>query len=601
MVTAWAYWTAEIAGRLSKQLDRDVEPKDLVAPPDPALGDLAFGCFRLAKEWKKNPVEVAKEIEKGFKIKNTDIASVAAAGPFVNFTFATGDVVHRVIADIEAANDTYGRNKTGKNQELLLEYATPNTHKEIHVGHLRNFVIGAALDHLLSASGWNVVPLSYHGDVGAHVAKCLWMLAEPSPYEGEGRVRSKRPTVEDVAAILKKIPAANRTGKYLGQIYAEATKALEENPDAKADVSIVQQKLEAHDKAWEKLWRETRQWSVDEMKEIFDELGVHIDRQYFESEVVDRGQEIVDELLKKKIAKESEGAIIVDLEDKKLGVFLIRKSDGTSLYATKDLALAELKTKEYPDAVRSLFVNDNRQQLYFKQLFETLRRMEVGCPAEFVGYEFVTLKTGAMSSREGNIVSYESFRDSVIDFAKQEILKRHEDWSVGQIEDTAWKLAMAGIKFGMLKQDNDRIFTFDLEQALSFEGATGPYCQYAATRLGSILKKASYPPPRRGGVRGGVGAADLTRAFDHASEKRLALALAAFPSKVEQAAKELRPSVVAQWCLETSQRINDFYRDVPVLESQGELLAGRLRLSTAARSTLSKGLELLGIAVPEQM
>jgi len=167
---------------------------------------------------------------------------------------------------------------------------------------------------------------------------------------------------------------------------------------------------------------------VDEMAEIFQELGVLIDRQYFESEVVDEGQRIVDELLKKGIATKSQGAIVVPMEDQKLGVFLVRKSDGTSLYATKDLALAKLKLREYPKTNRSLIIVDNRQSLYFKQLFETLKRMGVTVPFEFVGYEFVTLKTGAMSSREGNVVTFESFRDEVVSYASRETESRHEDW-----------------------------------------------------------------------------------------------------------------------------------------------------------------------------
>jgi arginyl-tRNA synthetase len=335
---------------------------------------------------------------------------------------------------------------------------------------------------------------------------------------------------------------------------------------------------------------------LDELNAIFARLGVKNDRQYLESEVVARGQVIVDELLAKGVAKESQGAMVVDLEEVKLGVFLVRKSDGTSLYATKDLALAELKLKEYPEASRSLILVDNRQMLYFKQLFETLRRMGMSPVPEFIGYEFVTLKTGAMSSREGNIVTYQSFEEEVKAFALKEVQERHAEWSEEKQRQIAWDLALGGIKFGMLRQDSDKVFTFDLEQALSFEGATGPYCQYAVTRLNSIIRKAMALGTQQSERDESENAVVIESA-----QKHLALKMAQLPGKVEQAAKELRPSVIAQWCLEMAQEVSAFYRDVPVLSATGVVRERRLELVRAAQIALSNGLHLLGIPTPEEM
>ena len=575
MMSTWQYWTGDLAKRLSEHLKAEISPSDIVLPPDRKLGDFAFGCFKLAKAMGKSPADIAKDVAASISLSQSDFASAVAAGPYVNFILNVGDAVHRVVREVEQSGE-----KTTTKPEILVEYAQPNTHKEIHVGHLRAMVVGQSLVNILAADGWNVVPMSYHGDVGAHVAKCLWWL-----------VKSRGGNMD-----LADLKPEQRTGKFLGEMYTQSTRELEEHPEYKDEISEVQRKLEAGEAAWNKLWQETRRWSLDEMAAIFDDLGVKIKRQYLESEVVDRGQQMVDELLKKGVAKESQGAIIVDLEEKKLGAFLIRKSDGTSLYATKDLALAELKFKEYPKADRSLIVVDNRQAFYFKQLFETLNMMGIGKPQEFVGFEYVTLKSGAMSSRDGNIVTYQTFRDEVIKYATDEIVKRHaeHDWNDGKIDHAAWCIAMAGMKFGMLKQDTDKLFTFDLEQSLSFEGDTGPYCQYAATRLASIMRKANNP-------FSAAGKDALTRAFDHASEKGLALVMAQLPGKIEQAAKEMRPSVIAQWCIDAAQRINEFYRDVPVLESQGELLEGRLRLVASARQALVSGLALLSIPVPDEM
>lgn len=592
MTTSWQHWTEDIAKRLSDVFGATIDASEIVMPPDRTLGDFAFGCFKLAASMSKSPAEIAKETASKINLDQSDFVSASAAGPYINFALATGDAVHRVVREIETTPPltTILREEKG---ELLLEFAQPNTHKEIHVGHLRNLVLGQSIVSVLTATGSHVVPLSYIGDVGAHVAKCLWWLVKSLSFDVSGF------DDDDVEGLLKQIPEQQRNGKFLGEKYSEATRELEANPEAKDEISNVLRKLESRDTAWEALWLETRRWSLDEFASVFEELGIKIKRQYLESEVVERGQEIVDELLKKNIAKESQGAIIVDLEDQKLGVFLIRKSDGSSLYATKDLALAELKIKEYPNAKRSLILVDNRQSLYFKRLFVTLEMLEIKPVPECIGYEFVTLKTGAMSSRVGNVVTYQDFRDEIISYSIEEVKKRHVDdtWDQEKIEHTAWCIAMAGMKFGMLKQDSDKVFTFDVEQALSFDGDTGPYCQYAATRLASILRKsdASGSPLARG------TGDDLTRGFDHASEKALVLALAQLPVKIEQAAQELRPSVVAQWCVDTSQRMNEFYRDVSVLDSQADLKEGRLRLVAAARSSLVAGLGLLSIPVPDEM
>jgi arginyl-tRNA synthetase len=583
---AWNYWTRAIADRLSDAIGITIESIEIVIPPDTKMGDFAFGCFRLAKERKMSPAALAQEIATKLKgLETADVAKAEAVGPYVNFTLSTSDVVHRVVRDVEIAQDKYGCCSIGGSKRVLFEYAQPNTHKEIHVGHLRNLLLGVSLIRLLRQSGWQVIPATYHGDVGAHVAKCLWWF-----------VRSRKGVIDlteaDVTSFLSAMKPEQATGGYLGQLYAESGKALDEHPEWKDEVSTVQLKLEAHDAAWEKLWRESRRWSLDEMKTVFDELHVEVIRQYLESEVVDRGQQMVDDLLKKGIAKESQGAKVVDLEDVGLGVFLVRKSDGTSLYATKDLALAELKLDEYPDTDRNIVMVDSRQSFYFKQLFETLKRMGFAATFEFVGYEFVTLKSGAMSSREGNVVTYRSFMDQVIEYARKEVLERHPDWNEGKVLDTAWKLAMAGVKFSFLRQDNDKIFVFDLEQALSFDGCTGPYCQYAITRLNSILKKSGQKV---------VVSPELSRSFSHPTEKALALKIAQFPSVIEQAGKELRPALVAQWCFSTAQAVNDFYRDIPVLDAESTERDARLRLISVVQSTLIQGLSLLDISVPEEM
>ncbi|MBU1348845.1 arginine--tRNA ligase [Patescibacteria group bacterium] len=615
MTYAWDAIKTHIARIIGEAAGFDVMPGDLAPPPTPDLGDLAYPCFGISKVSRKSPADVAKSLAKKIKTGTDGIASVSAAGPYLNVTLEGAELVGRVIKDVECMKASYGKTDSGKGKQLMLEYAQPNTHKEIHVGHLRNLVLGASLARIIQANGWDVVTSSYHGDIGAHVAKCLWLFVRrgssdvkrPVPKRKKGET-SATPlsdeawadhlildlTTDAVEAMLKAVPKSERNGKHLGELYAEATKLLEENPDWKTQVSDVQRRLEGKDTAWTKLWRETRRWSLQEMEAIFEDIGVAIDRQYLESEMVEAGLKVVGELLKTGIAKESEGAIIVDLTDEGLDIFLIRKSDGTTLYATKDLALAKVKFKDYPKLARNLIVVDNRQSLYFRQLFATLRRMGFDKPMEHIGYEFVTLKGGSMSSRSGNVVTWPSFREEILAFATAETSQRHLDWNQGRVTHTAWCLLMGGMKFGMLKQDGDKAIVFDMEKALSFDGATGPYIQYATTRLGSILMKANWEAGR------GMKVGDLD-ALEHPAEKRLALAIATFPRAAKRAADELRPSVLAQWCLDMATRSNEFYRDVPVIDAPLGVKQARLRLVASARTALILGLTLLGIPIPEEM
>ncbi len=600
MTGLWFMVRDHFAQRVAAITGAKVSAGDLERPPKPEMGDIALGCFGIAKQLNANPAEIAQKIVAEFGNDMRTIDRVEAAGPFVNIHVNAGEFIHLLIRDIEQEAEKYAASDQGKKRRILFEYAQPNTHKELHVGHLRMLILGVSLIRILRHAGWDVIPVSYHGDVGAHVAKCLWWLVEKSRATGKGQGASGEGTsamdltVEEVDAILASIPKEEHTGKYLGKLYTESTKEVEKDPYRKDVVSRVQQSLEADEPAWHKLWQETRRWSLEEFTTVFEELGVELERQYMESEVVDRGQEIVNELLEKGIAKESEGAIIVDCEDVGLGAFLIRKSDGTSLYATKDLALAELKKDEYPKMERSIMLVDNRQSLYFRQLFETLKRMGYDVPNEHVGFEFVTLKSGAMSSREGNIETYQDFREEVYQTAWKSTQERHKDWSQGQVNYTAWSIALAGMKFGMLRQDSEKIFTFDLEEALSFEGDTGPYVQYAVVRMNSILKKADYPDIR------GKEEPDC-RVLGEPQERELALQLARFSEVVEKSASSLSASPIAHWCVETAHTCNAFYRDMPVLEAEEGIRNARLRLVYAARDVLTLGLKLLGIPVPEEM
>lgn len=558
----------EIVAALAAALPSEIAVSDaeLVKPPQKDMGDLSYPCFGLAKAQKGNPAALAKDLAAKLAPAGL-VGEIRAVGPYVNFFFHRAAFATSVLEDVLGRAGEYG-DAPKKNGRVLIEYGSPNTHKEIHVGHLRNFALGLSVVNLTRAAGLDVVPVSYIGDIGAHVAKCLWALKKFHANEE---------------------PPAER-GKFLGQIYAEATRKVEENEAYKEEIADTQRKLEARDPEWDALWKETRQWSIDELNGIFNELGCFFERMYFESEVEGPGKELVLELRGRGIAKEGErGAIIVDLEPEGLGIFLVLKSDGSALYSTKELALAVKKFEDYTAIDTSVHVVDTRQSLYFKQFFATLKRMGFDKEMHHLAYEFVTLKEGAMSSRKGNIVTYEDFRDAMKEMAGEESRKRHPEWSDEKVAETGWAVAEGAMKFGMLKQDTDRPIVFDMEEALSFDGFTGPYVQYSHARLSSILAKADGET------------VSVCRASEDPAEFALLRVVADFPEVVLRAAEARKPSLLAQYLFDLAQESNAFYRDVHVLSAEGADRGRRLAIAGAAKEALARGLRLLGIKAPEEM
>ena len=568
-----------------------VSVSDFEEPPQKEMGDLAYPCFPLAKLMKKSPADVAKVLAASVGSGGL-VASAEAAGPYVNFRLDRDAFSRAVLEDVMSDVTGYGEEhpsaslRAKKGQKLIVEYGQPNTHKEVHVGHLRNFFLGLSVVRLQEAAGNTVIPVNYIGDVGAHVAKCLW--AYRKYHAGE-------------------TPVPGQEGKFLGEIYAEATRRIEADASLKEDVSSVQRALESGDPEWTALWKETKQWSVDEMSNIFEELGCDFRYTYYESDVEEPGKKLVKDLLEKGIAKKSQGAIVMDFESEGLGIFLLLKSDGSALYATKELALAKLKFSEFADADASIHVVDVRQSLYFQQLFRTLQTMGFDKRMVHLSYDFVTLKEGAMSSRKGNVITYGDFRREMVKRAADETRKRHGDWDAERIDSTAWSIAEGAMKFAMLKQDNDKPIVFDFDSALAFDGFTGPYVQYAHARMNSILSKGAggtevkeareaRPFDFAQGREGAEGFSDFT-----VEEFEVLRKVAALPEVVADAAREFRPSLMAQYAFELAQDASAFYRDVPVISAEGADRARRLAIVQVIAVAIKRSLYLLGIPAPEEM
>ncbi len=560
----------DIHNELVKVFDaagQKVEADQFATPPNPDMGDIAFGCFVLAKAEKKSPVEVAKELYETLKpviAAHKMFTNVSVAGPYINVSIDKAVLGPMVVKKVAKDGEKFGSQKAEK-QSLMFEYSQPNTHKAFHIGHMRNAMLGAALIHLYESQGTKVRAVTYVNDIGTHVAKCLWALEK---------------------FFAGQIPEDER-GRFLGNVYAHAAKMLEEHPEWKSQADEVLQKLEAHESEVETLWKETRQWSLDGFDAIYKELGIEFDESYFESDVVEQGKKAVDELLKKGIARESDGAIIMDLSEFGLDVLVVRKSDGTGLYSTSDLGLAQAKAKKKWDA--SVVMTDMRQDLYFKQLHKTLELFGFDKPMSHIGYELVRLASGSMSSRKGKIVLYEDFREEVVAQAEKETKERHADWTKAKVDETAHALAIASIKFSMLKVKPSQIIVFDKAEALSFSGFSAPYVLYTYARIMSILKKAGEAETKK------------MHAFDNPLEKALVMLLTRYPETVAQARDQEDPSEICRYTHDLARAFSSFYEKCSVKDAESEVKAGRIALITAVSQTLANALRLLGIETLEEM
>ncbi len=539
----------------------------LATPPRPEYGDISFPCFQMAKGMGRNPAEIASEL--AAKIAPTPlIRRITATGPYVNFIFDMQAFSAGVIKEILTQKKRYGKGSTGKGKRVMVEYANLNTHKEVHVGHLRNLVLGQSVVEIMRSNGYEVIPVAYINDLGNNVARCLWgiltMYPDVQPPEGEYL-------------------------NFLGRVYTEATLALDANPEKRDEVSRIQRDLEDMQGPHVALWKKTQKWSMDNLRDVYKEFNLELDRMYVEHELIGETHDIVKRLLTDGIAKMSEGAAIVDLSDEGLGVNLLRKSDGTLLYNAKDLALAYRKEDDY-HVDRSIYVVDTRQSLALRQLGATLKLMKFSREIIHLPYEFVTLPEGAMSSRKGNIVRWNDIRDAMLEKLRASITDRHADWKEKQRDKVAQSLLFASIKFGLLKQDPDKAITFSLDEAMSVEGFTGPYVMYTVARLSSILKKATVKPAKT-----------ITHEIGD-EEKELITLLAKYPEVVLQAGMTLKPSLIAQFAFELAQAYAHYYERVRILDAANETAtASRLALCQALRQVLENALAILGITALEEM
>lgn len=563
-------------------------------PPKKEMGDLALPCFVLAKEIQpagrqgsKNPAEVALEIKNKMlaflatpgkaakKHLNIElIEKVDLMGPYVNFYLSSNAVADLVLKELNEQKENFGKNESGKNEKVIVEFAQPNTHKAFHIGHLRGTVTGESLARILENSGFEVVRANYQGDVGMHIAKALWAL---------GSQKSKVKSLKS-SSIEERV-------KFLGEMYATGAQAFENDEKAKEEILLVNEQIYSGDKEIKDLYDETRAWSLEYFDGIYKMLGTHFDRLYFESEMFARGVQIVKELKAKNVFKESEGAIIFEgskydgLHDR---VFL--NSKGLPTYEAKEMALAEKQFSEYnPDKI--IHVVAKEQTDYFKVVFKALEEVLPKSKGKemHLPYGWVNLKSGKMSSRTGNVV----LGEWVISEVNAKILEIMKENEISNKQETAKKVSVGAVKYAFLKTGIKNDISFDFDESVSLTGDSGPYLLYIVARIKSILNKA-------GAIS--VGEEDVEIPANVAvEEKRLAMKLADFAEVTAVASVQTDPSKIAQYLFDLAQIFNNFYHACPVLKAEEKEKIFRLNLIKSVEQIMTRGLYLLGIETVEQM
>ena len=496
---------------------------------------------------------------------------------YLNLYFDTSLYAASVVEKINESGHNFG-NALPTGQTVMVEYSNPNTHKPLHVGHLRNVILGGSVCNILEASGKKVIRANYIGDIGLHVIK--WMCNYEMYHAGE------RPGEDKM--------------RWMADLYSEADRRFHEQEGFEEIVRAYFTRWDEGDERIHDLWLQTRQWSMDGFAQVYELLGEHFDRIYFESDVEDSGKVLVDQLIQDGLATDGrpENPVIVDL-DSLLGtkeeyrVAVVLRSDGTSLYATKELPLAIMKFDEYA-LDESIYVIDVRQSLHMKQMQKILELM--GYPwaknMHHLAYEIVNLPGNViMSSRDGTVVLLDDLVREATQRALEVVREKNPELDEDTMMDVAQKVALGAIKYPMISRENTKIVTFDWDSALDFNGQSAPYVQYANVRANSILRKA-------GELRGKAAR------FNHAlepSEVNLIELLSKLPDEISKSAREYKPSSLAAFAYELAKAFNDFYNQCQVLKVDGDLRDSRLALVQATKVCLEKTLNLLGIQAPQVM
>ncbi|PIX68506.1 arginine--tRNA ligase, partial [Candidatus Roizmanbacteria bacterium CG_4_10_14_3_um_filter_39_13] len=533
---------------------------------------LQFGDFSsnialiLAKKMKRNPMELAEEI-KSHMDSHEDIESVQVLKPgFINVWLSKTALI---IPLEQAVNETFviPPFSYGPEKKVMVEFAHPNTHKLLHIGHLRNIATGESVCRMLAAAGNKVIRTNYQGDVGLHIAKCLWGVKARIKKDGE--------------ALFEKLTLQEKI-QLLGKGYSEGQTAYDADEKAKAEIIEINKQIYIQDPQIKELWIATREWSVAYFEEMYKRLYSHFDRCYFESEVHEQGLKTAKELLEKGILEKSQGAVVFNGEKYGMDTRVFINSLGFPTYEGKELGLAPKEFSDFGTLDKAIHVVTPEQTSFFKITFkveELWDKEKYGNKQYHLAYEWVKLKDGKMSSRTGNVIEASWLLDEI----KKKILERFKN--AGDIVET---LAVAAVKYSFLKNATNSIISFDIDESVSLDGNSAPYLLYTYVRTKSILSKET--------ENSGQYPKEITP-----DEKQILRLIYQYTDKVYKAASTLSPNILAGYLYELCREYNVFYQKNPILKADPDQKYIRITITKAVSNIIKHGLDLLGIKTVQKM
>lgn len=565
---------AEIIAKNLEELTEDEIKSMIEIPQDQSMGDYAFPCFRLAKTMRKAPNLIAAELAE--KLQGEKLFSeVSPVNAYVNMFVSREEMMKSTVSEVLEEKENFGRSDIGGNKKVIVEFSSPNIAKPFHIGHIRSTVIGNSLSKIYDALGYDVFKINHLGDYGTQFGKMI------CAYRRWGNR-------EDVI---------NSPIKTLLGYYTKFHVEVEEHPELEDEARAIFTKLEQGSKEEVELWQWFREESLKEFQRVYDMLGIEFDSYNGESFYSDKMPRFEKELSDKGLLQESKGAQVVDLEEYKLGTALIKKSDGSSLYITRDIAAAVYRKENY-DFYKNIYVVATQQNLHFQQLFKILELMGYDWANQCVHVPFgmVRLEEGTMSTRHGRVVFLEDVLNGAIEKTREIIEEKNPN--IENLEEITSQVGIGAVVFNELSNNRIKDYTFKWDQILNFDGETGPYVQYTHARCASLLRKAGEDIVVKAQDPKNVDFALLAKS-DSAYE--LTKLIYAFPGVVEQAGEKYEPSIITRHIIDIAQCFNKFYHDEHIIVDDEVEKTSKIALVIATKRVIATGIGLLGMKAPERM
>lgn len=565
---------AEIIAKNLEGLTEDEIKSMIEIPQDQSMGDYAFPCFRLAKTMRKAPNLIAAELAE--KLQGEKLFSeVSPVNAYVNMFVSREEMMKSTVSEVLEEKENFGRSDIGGNKKVIVEFSSPNIAKPFHIGHIRSTVIGNSLSKIYDALGYDVFKINHLGDYGTQFGKMI------CAYRRWGNR-------EDVI---------NSPIKTLLGYYTKFHVEVEEHPELEDEARAIFTKLEQGSKEEVELWQWFREESLKEFQRVYDMLGIEFDSYNGESFYSDKMPRFEKELSDKGLLHESNGAQVVDLEEYKLGTALIKKSDGSSLYITRDIAAAVYRKENY-DFYKNIYVVATQQNLHFQQLFKIIELMGYDWAKQCVHVPFgmVRLEEGTMSTRHGRVVFLEDVLNGAIEKTREIIEEKNPN--IENLEEITSQVGIGAVVFNELSNNRIKDYTFKWDQILNFDGETGPYVQYTHARCASLLRKAGEDIVAKAQDPKNVDFALLAKS-DSAYE--LTKLIYAFPGVVEQAGEKYEPSIITRHIIDIAQCFNKFYHDEHIIVDDEVEKTSKIALVIATKRVIATGIGLLGMKAPERM